>query len=170
MNKAILNYFIITILMFVLLFGPNSVEAINCREVKGFIESVMPEKNMVRINNEFFKIADDCKIKRNGITVKLISCGPINEGVYQWAEADVSDHKIINLKVNYKVVEGIIKEVGMDQEYIQIDVYKTPEVQGGLKKYKLNKKLVKPVYPIGKNDKIVAAVGCGRILYIFHVN
>ena len=139
------------------------------RKVEGFIKSVIPAQNIVIINNQKYQIDKDCQITRNGIPVSLTSCGPINDKLYQWCRAELIDHKIVSLKVCYKVIEGLIEEVDNKNNQIYIKVYNTPDVKGGLQKFLLDKKIVQPDSSIQKRDKIIAAVGCDRILHIFSI-
>lgn len=140
------------------------------KKVEGFIESIIPDRKIVMINDKKYEIDPDCKIRRNGLLVPLVSCAPIDEGIYQWARAELVEQKIVSLEVCYKVIEGQIKEVNNKKNKVHIKVYKTPDVKGGLQKFLLDKRIVQLDCSLDKETKIIAAVGCGRILHIFSLN
>jgi hypothetical protein len=187
MNRIKNNHFMIITLLLVFLFvsnqttaetkgvfgSPNlesNLQSNSMSEVQGFIKAVTPKDKKLIINGEDYYLANDSQIKRNGYTATLKSCSPITEGIYQWAEAKIVDHKIVSLKVTYQVKEGTVRNVDSINNYLYIDVYNTPEVKGGLQKLGMVKSIIGIMSNIKKGDKITVGVSDDTILYLFNLN
>ena len=170
----ILSFFIISA---EIVLAKKNDEKIVLKEIKGFITKINLDNQTVVINGTKYYLTTNSKIKVNGLDSSLKACKPISEGIYKYGEILVSGKKVLKIKSYYKIIEGKINKINEKEEYITVNQYKTPDNDGGERKYLITK-LVKnnefknKLYELKKSNtdnNIVAAVGDNKILYIFKI-
>ncbi len=170
----LLSFFIISA---EIVLAEENNENLELNEIKGLLTKINLDNQTVIINERKYYLTVNSEVKVNGLDSSLKACEPISEGVYQYGEILVSGRKIIKIESYYKIIEGKINEINEKEEYITVDQYKTPDNAGGERKYLItnlvkNNKYKNKLYKLKKSDndnRIVAAVGDNKLLYIFQI-
>ncbi|MFW5855638.1 MAG: hypothetical protein ACOCVB_00040 [Bacillota bacterium] len=142
-----------------LILAGNDIAA--SQKMEGYIVAVDEGEGKIKIDNNWYDIEKETEIVRNGFSVEVKACAPVDDRL-QWAEFIVKDQKIIKINVEYQVFEGEIINIDEKAKKLKLKLLQAPDYNDenltievvDIEKYK-------------KGDYLAVVMAGERLLYKF---
>src|SRR5690554_1291298 len=122
--------------------------------IEGELTAVDHVDQMVKIEQNWYHLHNNSQIIRNGAESSLAVCQPPEPGFYHWIEAVLnSKEEIINMQVEYLVVEGII--INLQQESLKLEIFKNHSADKGEGEFTIKRDLQEDTEGLCEGDHVV---------------
>lgn len=116
---------LLLITLILLVFILNVTGQSLAKKTEGLITEISLKEKRVKLGEVWYKIEGNTEIIRNGIPCSLEAIGPVAPGFYQFAEINYDNRgKVSYIKVDYHVIEGIVKNISRKEGWFQIKIYR----------------------------------------------